>query len=369
MECLHYEQLILTTKPGAADGASEVCADRRCLQNPQYFQIHYVPNRTAPKGGTIRRVPGMLKCCNADTFTLDYYRKEEPDYKLVREYRFTVSDLYAEVFLPTHLYRDVRDAETGRRRAEAIAPGTVDDLPLGYLSDGNKLRVRSEVYDELLEFCRFSIHAHADGNALMRVCCNRLCSRPEPLTRTELRAIKRAAASEPYYACSWLEKRVLFKWHVGEERFDPFLLFDNAIAVYNGLESRHDPKTTALFAFRCWKTPDEEVTNADEIYFRSPINVAGYKWYEPTSRDRDNEVRYASGWLASDTITADSTSRLIARNVMNLKSLPGNVLLSSSLITPCSFGEGAQITPTSADSWISLGTGSPSTSTSGLGGA
>lgn len=339
IECLDYESPISINKQ-VLTGDEEVsimCADKRCLRDPDYFEIYHVQNRNTPTRG-VSRVPGLLKRCNSETFVLDFVRNEEPEYSLVREYGFTASGLYAEVLIPSHIYQSVRDELTGRLRANILLPKTLHDLPRGYLVQGSKLRVRSEQYDTLLDFCRFSIHTHVGGGERkLSVCCKRTCSRPEPLTKIELLAIKCVASNEPYYACSWLEKRILFKWHVGEEKFEPYLCFSNAIAVYNGLDVRHDSSTTVPFSFRCWKTPDEEVMTADEIYFTSPINLAGYKWYEPTSLDRENMERYKRGWTMD---TKDRVSEHIAKNVMNLKVLPDNVLLSSTLVVPCTFSEG-----------------------------
>lgn len=350
MECLDFEHPIRTVKRGSAADTSVVCADKRCLRDPNYFQVHFVENRIAPKSGVVS-IPGLLKRCRSETFTLDYTRNEEPEYSLVKEYAFAASGLYAETFLPSHVYRSVRDESTGRWRADVVFPKTIRDLPSGFFGSNDKLRVRSDEYDALLDFCRFSIHTHAGDGGKLAVCCKRLCSRPAPLTKMELWAIKRIASKEPYYTGSWLEKNILFKWHVGEERFDPFLSFESAIAVYCEPELRHDPTTTELFTFRCWKTPDENVKNADEIYFRSPINLAGYKWYEPTSLDRENEERYRVGteYRSRRTYsdTNDAASDRIARKVMNLRVLPTEILLSSKLIVPCSFREG---TPTVNDS-------------------
>lgn len=340
IECLDYERPIRKRESGTDGGVSSVvCADERCIRDPNYARIHFVRNRIA-LDGSAPDVPGLVKRCRPDALTLDFESNDEPEYVLFKDRRFGVSLLYAEVYLPSHVYRSVRDRETGKRRVDIVFPKTTDDLPHGYFGSADKLRVGSSRYDSLLDFCRYSIHTHVrDGTSKLNVCCKRLCSRPEALTKMELWKIKIAAATEPYYTCSWLEKRLLFKWHVGEERFEPYLSFDYAIGVYSGPIVRHDPFTTKPFAFRCWKTPDEDVPNADEIYFRSPINVAGYKWYEPTSTDRENEERYKSG---GDAAAFDPVSERIAKYVMNLAQLPPATLLSSSLIVPCSFANGSR---------------------------
>lgn len=333
LECLEFETPV-RTETGTA--ASAVCADNRCLRDPDYHEIRFVRNGLVTGAP---RVPGLLRRCHPKTFTLEFEHNEEPGFGLYKEYGFAVSGLYAELCLPSHAYLSERDSGSGRWRTGMVFPKSIRDLPPRYL--GSKLRVRSDRYDTLLDFCRFSVHCHVGSESRqLTVCCKRLCSRPEPLTRIELRAIKVVAANEPYYACSWLEKRILFKWHVGEERFEPFLAFNSAIAVYNGFGVRHDPSSTVPFGLRCWKTPDEDVTNADEIYFKSPMNLAGYKWYEPTSRDWENVQRFADPVSCGDS---DRVSERISRDVMNLKSLPAGVVLSSALVIPSSFSEGTPV--------------------------
>lgn len=332
LRCLDGEQAIRSTY-----GRKIVCADKRCINDPTYFEIEFSKNPIDLK--ILTRVPHLLKRCDSESYVLDFIRNEEPIYRIVKEYPFVVSSLCAEVVLPSHFYLSVWNEESGRRHVRTVVPESSDDLlPLCGQKGKDKLRVQIEIYESLLDFCRFSIHTHIRNKGV--VCCKTLCSRPEPLTSIELSAIKRVAAQEPYYTCSWLEKRILFKWHVGKERFDPYLVFDRAIAVYNDSFNRHDPNVFRLFSFEIWKSPDQSVLNADEIYFRSPINLAGYKWFEPARNDRENEQRYETRDGTSGDDRSDMVSVAVAEGVMNLKALPYGIFLSTASIKPYAITEG-----------------------------
>lgn len=329
VECLDTETPFLQRPTGAT-----VCANPCCLRDPNHFEIVSVKNRFDLK--CLTRVPALLKRCDVHTMRLTYEHNSEPEYRVRREYRFAVSHVFAEAILPSHLYTSVWDERSKRRLPQTVFPRTSDDLPPDLLV-GDKLRVSCDSYSALLGFCRFSIHTHVGESGV--VCCKRLCCRPEPLNANELSAVKTVAKSEPYYTCSWVEKQLLFKWHLGREQFEPYLSFDFAIGAYNDLYNRFDVGTLKLFAFKCWKIPDERLSNADEVYFRSPNNLAGYKWYEPTAARTDRE----SDVMCNSVAAADHISDLVLKQILNLTKPPDEgVLLSETLVFSITFDRGRQ---------------------------
>lgn len=333
VECLDKERKFPLR---SGDGElTTVCSDIRCIDDANYFEIQDITN-TIDFGGSLPLIPSILKRCDPTTLKLVYDQHRHPDYIYIKEYTFTSPSVYIEVVLPSYFYTRVWDGEINRWYAKLVRPTSVNDLPREHTTNG-KLRVSCDDYTRILDFCRFSIHAHINSPDV--ICCERLCSRPEPLTAMELSDIRRVAKREPYYTCSWLEKHTLFKWHVGEEKFEPYWQFERAVGVYCDIINRLDHTTIKLFLFKNWKSPDVGVTNADTVYFKSPINLGGYKWYEPSAIDEENQERYESkGTLAN--LNDEATLR-VSSGVMNLSILPHAFIISSHLVEPTSFDQGS----------------------------
>lgn len=325
IECLDHESPLKLT------GGVMACADKLCIQNPEHYEINLVENRIQLKPGLI---PGLLKRCDPNTLMLVYDNKNEPMYSVTKEYTFPASEAYVEVVLPSHLYTHVWNEETKLFEVKTLSPQSLADLP--HELTGGKLRVRCGKYGNLLDFCRFSIHTHSVTPDV--ICCKRLCSRPEPLTTIELSDIRSVASKEPYYTCSWLEKEVIFKWNVGKQEFEPYWSFDCAVGVYSDIHNKYDTKVLKIFAFNNWKTPDEDVINADSVYFKSPINLAGYKWYEP-SEDPFSNVDLE----ADPKETNHISSVVVAIEIMNLATVPESVILSSTLLRSYTFDMGVEL--------------------------
>src|SRR5436190_10625635 len=334
IECLDDE---LAAK--VMDGGNVVCADPRCIRDPQYFEIHYVKNTFTLDG--MLRLPAMLKRCDADTLALVYDRKQELQYRPVKEYTFAVPGVYIETILPTHLYARVWDKEGGRWQVQTVHPESVKCVARVERIAVGKLRVKFDKYNRLLDFCRFSIHAHADTSNV--ICCKRICSRPAPLTAAELSEILAAATVEPYYTCSWLVKQILFKWHIVRAVFEPYWRFELAIVVYSDMYDRHERAAFKLFAFERWKSPEEETNNTEQVYFSSPINLLVYKWYDPSAVDDENHERYGGAGNLGRPMSPDRVATRVAADVMNFGFLPEDFMLSSALIRPTAFADGAQM--------------------------
>jgi len=110
--------------------------------------------------------------------------------------------------------------------------------------------------------------------------------------------------------------------------------------VYSDVYDKYNRETMKLFGLEISKCPDEDTTNADEVYFKSPINLAGYKWYEPSAIDDDNNERYEAIYSGS---LNDEVSWKISTEIMNLARLPENFVLSTTLLTPLRFSDGLEL--------------------------
>lgn len=278
-----------------------ICADPRCLEkNPIWEYVDYDCINEFDHINLVK-YPGSILKCDETTLRVKRTTLQIPRFKLIYEPIESFRGLYVTYYLPTLCFEYVIDY-CGKGEVKTIFPQTWKDIDSA-LFKKQKLRVSHKIFGPMMDFCALSLHTHVFNSRISgprdySLCTVAECCVPEVLDDNELRAIEQSISISklPFFACSWVEKRKLFKWDSDKKIFIIHRIFDTAIGIYSNHLYKRSLKDNLLFQFDKYIEPTTNYQfDYESLYnysndITNPSTILGYTWRKSLKLNRKDDV-------------------------------------------------------------------------------